>query len=724
MADNSLEQELNEIRDTFYAQFPSGGGAVQSEPGYWIAQTYPDHLIVSKGPKYYSVPYSKSEDGQLVFPDQTGWTEVEENRQWMEVAKAMQLQALEAFKVGARHSSEDQTALQSIHDGAVVLGALCPDPTRYDLPKSMTPEEMLVNFGDPAVKLLGTEGTKTKVGGYLIRFTTPKDPDLEDEYFDKNTDYAFDFPGKTRTWFNHRIPVVTNDGKKSVLKRRLSDADLTMDDIGVFMTGVLDESDAYEKFLADLARAGKLGLSSGTAKHLVDRTAQTNGTKHIDLWPIGLDASYTHAPAESRNRVVELKSLLPAKDDAEDSDAVAESGLEIKTVVKPNQKIGEIEMDKDEFLKILDERDAARKADEDAKALKAAELKAAEEAGYKKGLEEMKNLKRGGYAYHKVSGSVEGEDEEVKSFLHWIRTGDDVPYKAAMQGQTDSEGGYAVPDDFHSQIVAKRNEASVPSLIGVQRFPTSLDKYPVPVEATAATKFVVAAEEANYDENEPTLGQVPITIHKMTKLVKISEELEADAQANFGGYLAGIWGRAMAAADNYYYVVTGTGTGMPQAMAVGGALGKTFANATSIVAADIHALIHAMPDPYVEGMVMIMSRAVLGIVRALLVATPYAFIDWVGGNQIDPTRIGPSGTIGGVPVFTTNAMPTAVPVVTGTKTALLVNPAFYGIAEREGMTVSRNPYLYQLSGQIGLFAKYRQGGAVLQSEAVLWGIQA
>jgi len=723
MPEISLEQQLNEIRDTFYAQFPSSGPAMASETSYWIAQTFPDHLIVSKGPKYYSVPYTVNQDGELVFPDQTGWTEVEENRQWMEVAKALQIKGLDAFKVGARHSAEDQTALQNIHDGAVVLGALCPDPTRYELPKSLT-EDMLVNFGDPAVKVMSKDGSKTKVGGYLVRFTTPKDPDLEADYFDKQTDFVMEFPGKSYTWFNHRLPVEGNDGKRSALKRRLSDAELSVDDVGVFMAGVLDESDAYEKFLADLARAGKLGLSSGTARHLVESTPQKNGTNHIDLWPIGLDASYTHAPAESRNRVVALKSLLPAEDPAEDSAAVAVSSQEIKSVIKPNSKIGEIEMEKEDFIKLLDERDAARKAEEQAAATKAAELKAAEEAGYKKGLEEMKNLKRGGYAYHKVSESTEGEDEEVKSFLYWIRTGDDVPYKAAMQGQTDSEGGYSVPDDFHTQIIAKRNEISLIDRLGVQRFPTSLDKYPVPVEATAATKFVVTAEEGAYDENEPTLGQVPITIHKLTKLVKISEELEGDAKANFGGYLSGIWGRAMAAADNYYYIVTGTGTGMPQAMAVGGALGKTFANATSIVAADIHALIHAMPDPYVDGMAMIMSRAVLGIVRALLVATPYAFVDWINGNTIRPGLVSPSGTIGGVPVYTTNAMPTGVPVVTGTKTVLIVNPEFYGVAEREGMSVSRNPYLYQANGQIGLFAKYRAGGAVLQSEAVLWGIQA
>jgi len=34
------------------------------------------------------------------------------------------------------------------------------------------------------------------------------------------------------------------------------------------------------------------------------------------------------------------------------------------------------------------------------------------------------------------------------------------------------------------------------------------------------------------------------------------------------------------------------------------------------------------------------------------------------------------------------------------------------------LTLSRNPYVYQANGQIGLFVKQRFGGAVLQSAAL------
>ena len=43
--------------------------------------------------------------------------------------------------------------------------------------------------------------------------------------------------------------------------------------------------------------------------------------------------------------------------------------------------------------------------------------------------------------------------------------------------------------------------------------------------------------------------------------------------------------------------------------------------------------------------------------------------------------------------------------------------SMYAFAERAGVTLSRNPYLYQANGQVGLFVKQRFGGAVLQTLA-------
>lgn len=153
----------------------------------------------------------------------------------------------------------------------------------------------LVSLGG-AVKSLG-DG---RVGGYLVRYSTDEDPDMEQEFFDADTDYMFEFPGKSAAWFSHAM----YDGKKQLTNPAM----LSQDDFGIWAETILDERDQYEKFLLELAGAGKLGWSSGTASHLVEREPKGKAT-HITRWPLGLDASLTHIPAEPRNTVIPLKSL-------------------------------------------------------------------------------------------------------------------------------------------------------------------------------------------------------------------------------------------------------------------------------------------------------------------------------------------------------------------------------------------------------------------------------
>jgi HK97 family phage major capsid protein len=62
-------------------------------------------------------------------------------------------------------------------------------------------------------------------------------------------------------------------------------------------------------------------------------------------------------------------------------------------------------------------------------------------------------------------------------------------------------------------------------------------------------------------------------------------------------------------------------------------------------------------------------------------------------------------------------------VADNNKSILFANLNYYALVERRGLTISRNPYLYQANGQIGIFCSVRFGGAVLQSEAVKWGVQ-
>jgi hypothetical protein len=156
-------------------------------------------------------------------------------------------------------------------------------------------EDTLIAFGGGVKTLEGG-----KIAGYLVRFTDPASPDLAGEYFTKNTDFDCEFPFKSTIYYNHGLD-------KNLKRRKLGKVEMKMDDVGIWVEGQLEERDEYEKAIAQMAIAGKLGWSSGTASHLTERKS-VNGATEITMWPLGLDASVTPTPCEPRNAVVSIKS--------------------------------------------------------------------------------------------------------------------------------------------------------------------------------------------------------------------------------------------------------------------------------------------------------------------------------------------------------------------------------------------------------------------------------
>lgn len=156
-----------------------------------------------------------------------------------------------------------------------------------------------------AVKDLDDKGT---FGGYLVRFGGPKEHDLEKDFFTKETDFWLEEGSgeSAGLWAHGTDPKI---GKKRIDKGWAS---VKVDDEGVWMETQLQKRNQYEEAIQKLAEKGKLGLSSGTASHLVERERTKEGPKgvtHIKQWPLGLDASFTPTPAEPRTKVQPLKSV-------------------------------------------------------------------------------------------------------------------------------------------------------------------------------------------------------------------------------------------------------------------------------------------------------------------------------------------------------------------------------------------------------------------------------
>lgn len=156
--------------------------------------------------------------------------------------------------------------------------------------------ELLV-IGGQAVKDLG-EG---RVGGYLVLFSDAQNPDLAGDYFTKSTDFDLERSTVSSVYYAHGLD-------KTLGRNKLAEGSMKVDDVGVWIETQLDLRNAYQSAIYAMAKSKKLGWSSGSASHLVERKP-VKGAQEITKWPLGLDASLTPSPAEPRTAVVELKSL-------------------------------------------------------------------------------------------------------------------------------------------------------------------------------------------------------------------------------------------------------------------------------------------------------------------------------------------------------------------------------------------------------------------------------
>ena len=303
----------------------------------------------------------------------------------------------------------------------------------------------------------------------------------------------------------------------------------------------------------------------------------------------------------------------------------------------------------------------------------------------------------------------------VKAMLAWAQgdnprgfKGNDITMgmKAnPWEGGEDNEGGYAVPDDFYNRIVEQRQELSWVRQAPVTRFVVNHDRILIPTEGTAATRLVITDEEYAYNENEPLFGQVALTMYKFTKMLKISEEMLDGDAVGLEAYIASVVARASAAAENYY-CTTSNGSGAPQGIIDGAtASGITNAAKATILASEVIATMGTVASPY--------HNANSGFL--MTGASKFHVMASTGNNfQFIPTPSG--GDILGYPIYIAPDM-NSVGTTSG-KAVLFGDFSMYAFGERQGLTLSRNPYVYQANGQIGLFVKQRFGGAVLQTLAL------
>ena len=566
--------------------------------------------------------------------------------------------------------------------------------------------EGIIEREDDTEKRMKADGDYMDTGWRVlgVPFGGPIDGrDLDGEAFTPETDIWLKEGDKVNLTYYHGFDPDTI-GKKQANPALIGRATYVgADERGHWFEPVLDNEEPLAQRLMK-AEITELRASSGAINHLVRKDA--GGL--IRVWPVGelalFDINEWRRPANDF-AVIEAKTevIAEAIPEADESavDAVEES---VEAESKSNSIIPMEENTMDEE-KIVEEVKA-----EEPKV----DIKAELESMKKSLLEELKAAPGEVKGIPTVKAAKESPSF-IKAMLAWAQgdnprgfKGNDITMgmKAnPWEGGTDNEGGYAVPDDFYNRIVEQRQELSWVRQAPVTRFVVNHDRILIPTEGTAATRLVLTDEEDAYNENEPLFGQVALTMYKFTKMLKISEEMLDGDAVGLEAYIASVVARASAAAENYYCTI-GNGSGAPQGIINGAtASGITNAAKATILASEVIATMGTVASPY--------HNANSGFL--MTGASKFHIMASTGNNfQFIPTPSG--GDILGYPIYIAPDMDTVGS--TSGKAVLFGDFSMYAFGERQGLTLSRNPYVYQANGQIGLFVKQRFGGAVLQAAAL------
>jgi hypothetical protein len=168
-------------------------------------------------------------------------------------------------------------------------------------------DEALICFGDD-IKATG-DG---KFGGYVVRWGSPADTDVQGEYFTPETDFWGDISPCAGVVYHHGIGIKGDPLAAKLHKRRVGKACMKADEIGLKVEGSMaDMSDPDLTALYQRIMDDEMGFSSGSVERLVARKA-VKGKAEITTWPI-IEISITPKPVEPRNRVYAMKALIEAE---------------------------------------------------------------------------------------------------------------------------------------------------------------------------------------------------------------------------------------------------------------------------------------------------------------------------------------------------------------------------------------------------------------------------
>ena len=299
-------------------------------------------------------------------------------------------------------------------------------------------------------------------------------------------------------------------------------------------------------------------------------------------------------------------------------------------------------------------------------------------------------------------------DEYKQAFWAAIRGhGSRAALRNALQVDTDSEGGFLVPDEYERTLVKSLEDANIMrTLCTIIRTDSSERKIPV-VASTGTGSWV--EEEGDIPESDDTFGQITLSAHKVATMIKVSDELLRDSVFDIQSYIAGEFARRIGACEEGAFI-TGDGTHKPTGLlhATNGAgVGVTTAGAT-FTADEVIDLVYSVRSVYRPNAVFLMNDSAIRALRKLKDGSGQ-YLWQPGLREGEPDRLLNHR------VYTSAYMPE---IAAGNKPILFGDFKSYWIADRDGRSFQRLNELYAKTGQVGFLATERVDGRLVLPEAM------
>lgn len=320
--------------------------------------------------------------------------------------------------------------------------------------------------------------------------------------------------------------------------------------------------------------------------------------------------------------------------------------------------------------------------------------------------------------------------EYRRAFKTYLRVGQEgLRYDAlkVLQEGVDTQGGYLVPDDILSRLIAK--EPAPTSLASrVTTLTTGRDRLTVPrVVYTTDNQYTsgmrvtwtgeIPASATTHRVTEPSFGQASISIYTAMMSLPLTNDMVEDANYPLVNWCTGKFSETNdLLKDNM--IINGTGVGQPAGMLINAQFITNDVHTTAAAALTwdgINDLLYALPEQYDSNAAVFMNKTNTALALAKLQdgnGRPY----WTTGSQdygLAGQRI--NRPLLGYDVVFNAFMPN---VGAGNYPIIFGDARGYWLVNRVGFSIQVLRELYAETNQILLLGRVRFGGQLIEDYKV------